>query len=644
MADTDLEAATGALLVTRLGCRVFPVWGVQPSLLPDHLFQCRCGDEACPNAGKHPIEKGWQGLASVNQRRIEHWAKMYRGCNFGILGDDVHTVDVDVYHGASLGALPEWLPKTNWVVATGGGGWHLCYEPNGEPVANAKLQPGVDLKANGGYVVAPGSLHVSGQRYRWVSRPASRSVMVPWPTGALPSASGDAPGTQAPADRSRLAPLLASPAEPGGRNDWLTAVAGHYAKAFEWRDVFDFHMAQANASLSEPLEPGELAKTSDSIWGAEHDKPGTTTEADDVHFDDDVSKEMRRQSIRLEAARRLREDEAAPAIDGTAVSLEQLMASQIEPLRFAVDELLVEGGNALLSAQYKAGKTTMQRNLVKALADGHSFLGKYKCEPLPDHATVAIWDLEMGLAQSRDWWVRMALEHPERVWPLHMKGLRVALDRDNRTLVDWTVEWLASRKVWAWLIDPFARVFAGEEWDNPAAGRLTDAIDEIKDRSGVSIVCLAAHFGRKEHEPGSEHARGPTRLDDWADARWILTREEQDRFFAADGRDVEVPESRITFDHETLQMTIAEGNRRTRKGDQTEDAILAYIMEAAGNLKGTQLERAVSTRGIRAAVRGSKDLLDQSLERMVSRGQLVVQQKGVANLYLPAGTPVQEML
>lgn len=62
------------------------------------------------------------------------------------------------------GVLPGTL-----MVQSGGGGVHLYYgHPGGYVTGGAhKLGRGVDVKADGGYVVAPPSLHKSGHRYAW---------------------------------------------------------------------------------------------------------------------------------------------------------------------------------------------------------------------------------------------------------------------------------------------------------------------------------------------------------------------------------------------------------------------------------------------------------------------------------------------
>jgi hypothetical protein len=70
---------------------------------------------------------------------------------------------------------------------SGGGGRHLfCQHPGGEAHGGTDiLGAGVDVKADGGYVIAPPAVHASGQRYEWeaTSGPAVESGRNTWSNG-----------------------------------------------------------------------------------------------------------------------------------------------------------------------------------------------------------------------------------------------------------------------------------------------------------------------------------------------------------------------------------------------------------------------------------------------------------------------------
>ncbi|MEZ4395053.1 MAG: bifunctional DNA primase/polymerase [Polyangiales bacterium] len=83
-----------------------------------------------------------------------------------------------------LGDLPDTVE-----VITGSGGRHIYLSvPEGATVrcSAGQLGPGLDVRGEGGYVVAPPSLHVSGRRYVWEasSDPADIAV-APMPEGWL---------------------------------------------------------------------------------------------------------------------------------------------------------------------------------------------------------------------------------------------------------------------------------------------------------------------------------------------------------------------------------------------------------------------------------------------------------------------------
>ncbi len=75
-------------------------------------------------------------------------------------------VDIDPRNG---GQVDPALMAPTATVATGGGGWHLYYRhPGGPLLAALPGRAGVDVKADGGYVVAPPSIHPgTGRPYQW---------------------------------------------------------------------------------------------------------------------------------------------------------------------------------------------------------------------------------------------------------------------------------------------------------------------------------------------------------------------------------------------------------------------------------------------------------------------------------------------
>jgi hypothetical protein len=161
-ARTDLKEAAREL-GDRFGFHTFPV-----------------STPANGRGGKKPLLKGWEQAAGRDGQLFAG----RRDANIGVaLGRSGHIVlDVDGPQGeeaaASLfgGEIPETLCA---ITGRDGGGRHYYFRlPHGMAVRSRnRIAPGLDLKAGGGFVVAPPSEHKSGRLYRW-DDPDTRIAML----------------------------------------------------------------------------------------------------------------------------------------------------------------------------------------------------------------------------------------------------------------------------------------------------------------------------------------------------------------------------------------------------------------------------------------------------------------------------------
>ena len=125
--------------------------------------------------GKEPLTPHGFKDASIYPEAIAGWWRRWPAANVAIATgtlSGVAVLDIDPRNGGDeslrdLEARYGPLPDTPTVL-TGGGGQHYYFAiPKGMTVRSRRLAPGVDLKGEGGYVVAPPSVHPSGQRYVW---------------------------------------------------------------------------------------------------------------------------------------------------------------------------------------------------------------------------------------------------------------------------------------------------------------------------------------------------------------------------------------------------------------------------------------------------------------------------------------------
>jgi Bifunctional DNA primase/polymerase, N-terminal len=111
--------------------------------------------------------------ATIDVNVIRQWWRSEPSYNIAIATGSISNIFVsDVDGGEStlrkLEAENGELPKTVEAL-TGNNGRHLYFKMPNHPVRNSagRLGPHLDIRGDGGYVVAPPSIHPSGRRYEW---------------------------------------------------------------------------------------------------------------------------------------------------------------------------------------------------------------------------------------------------------------------------------------------------------------------------------------------------------------------------------------------------------------------------------------------------------------------------------------------
>ena len=341
----------------------------------------------------------------------------------------------------------------------------------------------------------------------------------------------------------------------------------------------------------------------DETTGEITERPATPAERAAFLRQQKIAQAVEDLRIKDEAVRLFRAEQAARTFrePPSRLTLTEELLEPDQPVTYAIDELLPTGGNVLLTAGYKTGKTTLVTNLLRAYADHEPFLGRYPVNP--GSGRIAIFNYELSPDQYRRWLRDSGIRNTDRVAVLHLRGYRLPLTAPS--VEDWIVDWLISRQVSVWIADPFARAATGtDENNNTDVGVWLDTFDVIKQRAGVSEGILPTHTGRAEQEAGQERARGATRLDDWADVRWLLTKDDKDnRFFRATGRDVDVPEELLTYDEDSRQLRIGGGDRRWVARRENEDRVLEFIRENPG-CTTREIDNSGGNKGQNQAARG----------------------------------------
>ena len=157
-----------ALRYAKFGWLVFPVHSMRDSA-------CTCGSKTCGSPAKHPQTRHGLKDATTDPKQITDWWSRSPESNIGVrTGENsgIVVVDIDPRHGGDksmeelmerFGSIPETVESV-----TGGGGRHLVFQHPCRPISNrANVLPGIDLRGDDGYIVAPPSSHASGNPYAW---------------------------------------------------------------------------------------------------------------------------------------------------------------------------------------------------------------------------------------------------------------------------------------------------------------------------------------------------------------------------------------------------------------------------------------------------------------------------------------------
>jgi len=212
----------------------------------------------------------------ASEEQIRRWWQDNPAYNVGVVTGAVSglvVLDLDGPEG-SESAKKFGLSETP--VATTGRGQHWYYRHPGGKLRNAiKLLPGVDLKADGGYVVAPPSIHPSGVQYAWCDCLSPNDVeLVSLPAWVLDL-------LQTRQDGDGKAASLSEPIPEGSRNATLTSLAGTLRRrGYDEATIFAVLQTVNRERCRPPLPEDEVKRIVTSI--AKYPAAGRTKFEDDL--------------------------------------------------------------------------------------------------------------------------------------------------------------------------------------------------------------------------------------------------------------------------------------------------------------------------------------------------------------------------
>lgn len=242
-----LEAA---LQYTRRGWSVIAVHSIRDGA-------CTCGKIDCASPAKHPIG-GWKGRqrSRATEAEIESQWQRTPWANVGIVTGEISgllVLDIDdiakLDQAADVRAAVLSIITPVAITGREGGGVHIYFRHPGGQLGNfAKHVEGMDGRGDGGFVVAPPSIHASGKQYRWASEAydgttalaeTPEAVLRLFGGGSAPTLLTETSDGFTAYGRKALDDELAAvrSTSEGGRNDRLNRAAFSIGQLVQRRDL-----------------------------------------------------------------------------------------------------------------------------------------------------------------------------------------------------------------------------------------------------------------------------------------------------------------------------------------------------------------------------------------------------------------------
>lgn len=502
MPDQDglSERGLAALDYARQGFWVFPCH----TPVPGGGCSCHSREKDHPT-GKHPRTRNGLSDASVDADRIERWWTMWPDANIGIScgPSGLVVVDVDPRHGGDESwrditqSLGQDLDETR-IGATGGGGQHYVYRcPINETVQSwasterftGPLGPGVDLRASGGYIVAPPSIHASGALYFWED---DREPAV-LPYKLLERIHGPR-GSNNPIKLDNTADILNG--VPQGERDYTLFRLAARLRAVDVPIDWAYELVGAAAAKCSPAFPADEArkKVESAYRRYEPGVGGFAEPTTDPTTDEDAG------------------SYAASLIDWTTFWQRDLRLED-----WLCDPIIPRGKAIAIYAKAKQGKSLLILDVAARLATGRRVLDRFEGEPL----SVVYFDMEMTQDDVYDRLSDMGYGPDVDLSNLHYYSLPTLPPLDTAAGGDDVIRIVRAHKADIAIIDTTSRVLGGKENDADTMRSFYMHTGQRLKAEGVTVVRLD-HAG-KDAEKGQ---RGTSAKNDDVDLVWELTAQE----------------------------------------------------------------------------------------------------------------------
>ncbi len=527
----------GALRLARIGFAVFPLH---------------------PRS-KHPMFESWPEIATTDEAQVERWWKQTPDANVGIATgrkSRVFAMDIDPRHAGDItfdllvakqGKFAETLQQI-----TGTGGWHLFFRyPNIEVRNKVGVFQGIDIRGEGGFVVAPPSVHPdTGKRYEWDGlAELERQPIADAPLWLLEALQVTKPKVEIPVQIPH-----------GTQHFTLVALAGMMRRAgLDAEDIYPSLMKVNERHCERPGPAANIAKIADSMM---------------KYAPADASLYKTATKLwRLTKAKEVEDQKRVDKLMVTTVDGLTIYRSDTPDNQFVIEGLLLNG-LTILAGRPKSGKSWCALQLALSVSLGTLFMAtKEVATPgLVDYFALEESQqrtaLRMRKLLASESILLQNLNVAYSLLPLAgggMEQLKLMVEKRPPSLI---------------VIDTFLKAVGAPPKENTDLMRTEyreiDMLHKLAQDAKIAIVLV--HHTRKAGGAPIDAIAGSTGVTAAADSIWRLDKRETACILDVMGRDIEDQSLALRFSKEpdTFGWSIIGDGESVQRAEE-ERAVTAFL-------------------------------------------------------------------
>lgn len=459
---------------------------------------------------KRPYMTNWLQYTKTraDKSTVENWFANLSGAGVGVVTGKISGIIVLDIENDCPYPIEDILKKypTGTISRSGSGGHHLFYKyPDGvSKVSNrVRIFEGADLRADGGFIVLPPTLHPSGGRYEWIKRDF---------LGSFPMALLDFKSEAKNTGEGWITEALRGVSE-GGRNDTCARLAGYFFKKGVNSDIVEALLLEWNEKNDPPLPIREVRTTIKSI---ERSHVSDSNQFTMLEYEDN-SEESKPSTFDV-----MKMTDYVKGYGGGGVS-------------WLVEDWLPEHSVTFIVSPPESYKTWLLLDLAVSVASGTPFLGSYRINSTGPTMIIQQEDSHEGLTDRLALIVEQKLKMTANIdsdtWqvpsmpdlPIYVHPSRM-LRFDNKKVLEELEAQIAEIRPKVIMIDPLYSTTSVDNYMAASAEQMM-VLKTWRDKYGCSFVI--AHHSKKNVDPDStarEDSWGSQFLNAFLEAGWQIRR------------------------------------------------------------------------------------------------------------------------